>query len=445
MRCMILAPNLPWPLHGGRQINAHHLLDEMVKHGHEALLVLRDSPTQAQLTTWPLVGRVPVVVMRQEPRFHGHRDGNRASQNQPFVTSLAQESDSNTTDSTKSRHKKSTTIGAARWNRFFGNDRFLASEVARIARDFQPDYVEGCGLETPLWMTQLERDLPKVWLAADEKLLFHGSMLARSGSWRQVCKGLCESLQLARYERWCKKVIDAAVLVAPDDAKMFRKLTGLKDVLVCPNGVDLDFFHPAEKPATPYTAIFWGRLDFAPNIEAVSWFVRRIWPKVVSQEPQARLRVVGRSPGQSLRTLLEQTPGTELVADAPDIRPLVWDSSLVVLPVRSGSGIKNKLLEAAAMGKAIIASPNTVRGCTSVAPPPWVTVQSPDTWVKQIINLWADNLEISRLGERARRWAVERESWHAGWQNRLQWIQQNGRLPGRVTGRVEGARKGLAA
>lgn len=120
MRFMILAPTLPWPLHGGRQINAHHLIHALVHANHDVLVVLRDTPNPSELAAWPLASCVAVVVMqKQTPQQIAH-------------------------------HDSTTPNSDSRWDRFFGNHPAYAEEVARLARDYQPDYVEGCGLETPL-------------------------------------------------------------------------------------------------------------------------------------------------------------------------------------------------------------------------------------------------------------------------------------------------------
>ncbi len=429
MRCMILAPTLPWPLHGGRQINAHHLMSCLLQQGHDVMLVLRDAPGASQWATWPLIGRVGVVTIKQWSSGQ--------------VAKWPSEKTDITSASLPSTHECSDDV--SRWNRFFGNDPAIAAKVARIADDYQPDYVEGCGLETPLWMTRLPKQTAKVWLAADEKLLFHGSMLKQPGSLKKQLHTLREAVQLAMYERFCSRIIDAAVLVADDDAAMFRKVTGMKDVLVCPNGVDHVYFHPVDDAPEKQTAVFWGRLDFAPNIEAVQWFARDIWPKVFAQYPQAKWRVIGRAPGSEIRSLLERTPGTQLIADAADIRPQVWSSSLVVLPVRSGSGIKNKLLEAAAMGKPIVASPNTVRGCVADDPQPWQLPTTKAQWAQHISALWSSPTRAAELGKRARQWVLQRDGWKAGVDVRMQWLWQSGRYSGSNSKQGVGSGEGLAA
>ena len=439
MRCMILAPTLPWPLHGGRQINAHHLMTCMLQQGHEVLLVLRDDPNPAQMTTWPLIGRVGVTTVNGGVfrRVMQHGDDRFRISNFEFRNEK--------TDKPQTLTNTFIMNAEGRWNRFFGNDPAIAEKVARIADEYQPEYVEGCGLQTPLWMTRLPRHISKVWLAADEKLLFHGSMLKQPGSLKKRLQTIREAVQLALYERFCSRIIDAAVLVADDDAAMFRKVTGMKDVMVCPNGVDHVYFHPVDDTPEKQTAVFWGRLDFAPNVEAVQWFACDIWPKVFALYPQAKWRVIGRAPGSEIRSLLERTPGSQLIADAADIRPHVWSSSLVVLPVRSGSGIKNKLLEAAAMGMPIVASPNTVRGCVADDPQPWQLATTATQWVTAVHELWTSPDKASQLGQSARQWVLARDGWKAGVDVRMQWLWQSGRYTGSNSKQGVGSGKGLAA
>jgi glycosyltransferase involved in cell wall biosynthesis len=102
-------------------------------------------------------------------------------------------------------------------------------------------------------------------------------------------------------------------------------------------------------------------LDYSPNIDAVEWFTTSVWPHVVADLPTARLEVVGRSPVARVRDAVAAA-GAELAADVPDIRPHYWRASVAVVPLRHGSGMKNKVLHAMACGSPIVATSVAVEG-----------------------------------------------------------------------------------
>jgi glycosyltransferase involved in cell wall biosynthesis len=122
----------------------------------------------------------------------------------------------------------------------------------------------------------------------------------------------------------------------------------------------------------------------------------------------AEFRIVGFHPGKEARQLA-QLPGVVLSPDLEDLRPTVGQHAVVVMPFHSGGGIKNKLLEAASMGKAVV--------CTSMAcgglrgDPALIVAESPEEWVTAISDLWRDATARKSLGRRAREWTLREHSW----------------------------------
>jgi glycosyltransferase involved in cell wall biosynthesis len=102
-----------------------------------------------------------------------------------------------------------------------------------------------------------------------------------------------------------------------------------------------------------------------------------------------------------------------LIPDLPDIRAEIARSALVVLPFRTTGGIKNKLLEAASMGKAIVCTPQSCGGLRGLRDAPFAVVQSADSWVAKILELWANGPSRRRLGLKARKWVLSHHSWTA--------------------------------
>lgn len=181
---------------------------------------------------------------------------------------------------------------------------------------------------------------------------------------------------------------------------------------VVANGVDAEFYCPGGESEMPNSAIFWGRLDFGPNVQALDWFCRKVWPAVRASAPGARFTIAGFHPSPHVRALAH-TPGVVLQADVPDLRPLARRHALVVLPFVSGGGIKNKLLEAASLGKAVLGTPRVCRGLRPPAGLPLVQASSVDDWVGAMCDLWGAPAQRARLGLSARNWVMAHHTWEA--------------------------------
>jgi glycosyltransferase involved in cell wall biosynthesis len=185
-----------------------------------------------------------------------------------------------------------------------------------------------------------------------------------------------------------------------------------------PNGVDTVFYHPLQEPVTPRTAIFWGRLDFEPNVDALVWFARHVWPTVVRQVPDARFTIVGYSPTPDVE-VLTRLPNVTLYPNVEDLRQTACQHAIVVLPMISGGGIKNKLLEGAAMGRPIVCTPRACLDLRSNGRLPVVLSGSAADFASQMIALWNDAARQEALGREARAWVREYYSWTTPAKNAL--------------------------
>jgi polysaccharide biosynthesis protein PslH len=250
----------------------------------------------------------------------------------------------------------------------------------------------------------------RVWYAADEWAWHHLSLVRplRPSTWGNVRLAMIKAL----YERAYGPLLDRVWLVTEADRRAMRFVAGTDRLDVLPNGVDAEHFAPREQPQTERTCAFWGRLDFGPNVQALEWFCGRVWPAVRRAAPEARFTVYGFRPTDEVRALTGRD-GIEMVPDLPDLRGEVARHPVVVLPFVSGGGIKNKLLEAAAMGKAVVCSPRACGGLRIEGELPLRVARSAGDWVRELLELWADPAGRARLGAAARRWVVERHTWEA--------------------------------
>src|SRR5262249_49326226 len=160
---------------------------------------------------------------------------------------------------------------------------------------------------------------------------------------------------------------------------------------------DGEHYRPIEVPQAERTCTFWGRLDFGPNIQALEWFCQRAWPLVRRQAGDARFTIYGFSPGAAVRALAGRG-GVERIPDLPDLREEIARHQAVVLPFVSGGGIKNKLLEAASMGKAIVCAPYACGGLRLTDNRPMLLARNPGEWATLLLAVWQDDELRRRLG-----------------------------------------------
>jgi glycosyltransferase involved in cell wall biosynthesis len=221
---------------------------------------------------------------------------------------------------------------------------------------------------------------------------------------------LREATRLAAYERRVVRRTSATVLVGERDARGMRWLGGCGRVVVIPNGVDA-LPDPGWQVAAPEpTVIFTGVLDYPPNADAARWLAGEIWPLVLRSVPGARLRIVGRRPGPGIRALAANASIT-VVGDVPDMQRELRAAWVAVAPMRTGSGIKNKILEAWAVGRPVVMSRLAGNG---LDPPPMLAslvADGPGRIAARVVDVLTDRERCHALGEAALAHVRERHAW----------------------------------
>jgi polysaccharide biosynthesis protein PslH len=295
-----------------------------------------------------------------------------------------------------------------RYRSYYGISQARVAALANAAKTSRANAVIVVGLDALPYFPALS-GMRRVWYAADEWVWHHLSQ-AKIGD-PELTTNLREAAIKGVYERAHASAIDRVWVVSETERRAMRWLAGMKNIHVLPNGVDGDFFSPgAEAPDEP-TAVFWGRLDFGPNVQALEWFCREVWPLVRARVANARFTIIGFQPTGAIRRLAS-TDGVSLIPDVPDLRSTVHGHALVALPFVSGGGIKNKLLEAAAMGKAIVCTPAAVHGIRT-ATAPVAMAATPEAFAEAMVRLWTHRGQRLQLGRDARTWALEHHTWTA--------------------------------
>ncbi|HEX4736174.1 MAG TPA: TIGR03087 family PEP-CTERM/XrtA system glycosyltransferase [Allosphingosinicella sp.] len=222
-----------------------------------------------------------------------------------------------------------------------------------------------------------------------------------------------EARTLFAFERRVAARADVSLFVSEAEAALFREKVHLPgaDIRAIQNGVDLRFYNPAV-PVAPAEAphpllVFTGQMDYAPNIDAVSWFAHEVLPKL----PGATFAIVGRDPPEAVRKLAGERVIVTGAVD--DVRAWLAAADMVVAPLRIARGIQNKVLEAMAMAKPVVASPAAFEGIAAEPGRDLIVADSADEQADAIAGLLADPERAAAIGIAARRRMEEGYRWEA--------------------------------
>ncbi len=224
-----------------------------------------------------------------------------------------------------------------------------------------------------------------------------------------------EARTLLAFERRAAAAFDRTLLVSREEAARFAELApevagriGWVD-----NGVDLSRFDPALSfPCVtgPASLVFTGRMDYRPNAEAVIWFAEAVMPLVRARCPAASFAIVGARPTPEVQALA-RLPGVEVTGEVPDTRPYIAQAAACVAPLRIARGIQNKVLEAMAMARPVICSPQAFEGVHALPGRDLLVADRPEAWADSIAAVLAG--QHPGLGERARRAVEAGHDWSA--------------------------------
>jgi polysaccharide biosynthesis protein PslH len=200
------------------------------------------------------------------------------------------------------------------------------------------------------------------------------------------------------------------ILTTEAETDIFRSFCPTPNIHAVTNGVDLDYYQPTPSDDED-GCIFVGALDYFPNVDAALWFGREVWPEIRRTRPEARFTLVGRRPVPAIRKLAENTPGICLAADVPDVRVYLRQAAAVLVPLRIARGVQNKILEALAAGKAVIASPQALAGVRARPDRDLLCASSSAEWIEAIDRVLDDAPLRRRLGNAGRAFVEKHHDW----------------------------------
>lgn len=232
-----------------------------------------------------------------------------------------------------------------------------------------------------------------------------------------------EGRLLARYEEELSRRADATVLISDAEAALFRsrlQSPAMVNVQVIGNGIDAAYFDPqksgphsviAASPGPHFT--FTGQMDYPPNEAAALWAIAEFLPEIRQSFPEAKLHIVGRGHTRKLLSLAS-TEGLTIWGEVPDIRPFIAVANCVIAPLMIARGVQNKVLEAMAMARPVVLTPQAATGIEATDGEHWLVCEpSPSAMAERIKALLNDPDRAFEMGSAARQFVLDHHDWDA--------------------------------
>lgn len=230
-----------------------------------------------------------------------------------------------------------------------------------------------------------------------------------------------EGRLLGRFETEVARRADMSTFVSEAEAELFRQRSGIdaERIAALGNGIDSSFYDPAADNIAPLTErpdgpllVFTGQMDYRPNVEAVCWYADHVVPQLRRQFPSLSFAVVGRAPVPAVRALGER-PGIHVTGAVHDVRSWLAAADIVVAPLLLARGIQNKVLEAMAMARPVIASRAAAEGISASHGEHLMIAADANEQIAMAAQLLNDSSGAAELGKAARRQVIADYGWDA--------------------------------
>ncbi|RLC79913.1 MAG: glycosyl transferase family 1 [Chloroflexi bacterium] len=211
------------------------------------------------------------------------------------------------------------------------------------------------------------------------------------------------------YESQICEKFDKCFTISQADKETLKRMNSKINVSVIHAGVDTSYFYPRHIDEEPYSIIFVGSMNWLPNIEGVRWFYHKIFPLIKKEIPEAVLYIIGKKPSREIQML----KGKDVVVTGfvEDVREYMAKAKVFIVPLKAGSGIRIKILNALAMGKAVV---STSIGCEGIEVDNGKNIyiaNTPKDFAQKVIRLLNDKKERQRLGKEGLKLIKEKYQW----------------------------------
>lgn len=265
-------------------------------------------------------------------------------------------------------------------------------------------------------LPHLRRDPPVMFVPYDAESVNFGMRVQYGPDAVRRAYYRVEALKWQFVEAQYYPLADTCIAVSEEDAKAISRRWGNSDssrIHVIPNGVEITHFAPWPLPEVPNRILISGNMRAWDTAASIKWFLQAVLPRIRRQIPAVSVEIVGRDPLPYLSALTAHVRDVKLRGHVPDMRPHLAQASVYVAPLRLGSGVKNRVLEAMAMGKPVVATPLGIRGLQAQPGRDVLIATTEEEFANTVVGLLRDSDWRQRVGQAAREAIVAYHSWTA--------------------------------
>lgn len=381
-RVLVLANRLPFPLDDGWKARTFHVIRALARNASVTLLVFDDSPAGSGDAFRAAVGCSLDIVRVPPPPSHTPLQ---------LILGLI------------------TSTPFYVWNM---RSRAYARELRRLLAERAPDDIVVVLASMYPYLLALPREARRIVDThnIDSLLLERYATTLRSVPRRWYAAATIRKLR--RLERRVFADADLVWVCSPREPDLVRRIAPSACVAAVPNGVDTTTLAPvADVVPQPARLLFFGRLDYQPNRDGIEYFVREILPLLRAREPRVEVHVAGVGSDAALERLASETPELRLVGRVADIRREIAAAAVVVVPLRLGGGTRLKILEALAVGAAVVSTTIGAEGLDLQSGRELMLADSPADFARAVSGLLRDRSARERLGARGRMTVRQHYDW----------------------------------
>jgi len=303
-------------------------------------------------------------------------------------------------------HAYSSFAQLPRWvTEFFSEE--LARDVEAVADAFRPEVVQLLHMNMAQYCPYVG-DAAVVMTALDIAFVAHRRRIASTRGLARMQARL-EWLRMLRHEASMFRRADHVIAVSERDAAIVRAVAGHDRVTAVPPGVDREQLAPRARRPVPGTVLYLGHMEHYPNLDGLLFLYRDIWPQVRHAHPRATLVVVGGGAHEGLAredpealAHMERDGSVELAGFVPDLAGVLDASAVMATPMRLGSGVRNKVIEAMAAGLPIVTTRRGAEGLALAHERDALIADDPRAFARELVRLLRDPPLQQRLSKSAR-------------------------------------------
>ncbi|WP_435196354.1 glycosyltransferase family 4 protein [Natronomonas sp. EA1] len=290
--------------------------------------------------------------------------------------------------------------------------RQVESEIVEFGQKNNVDVLQINSPRAPGWVTIELDTFTKVIDFGDSFSLQFKRDMNSSQSIVEYLNNFIKYVWMKNLEEKMISAFDGSVVVSNQDANALRNVASGGDISVIKNGVDTVKFMPDNKlrgSDSEYDIVFHGNLDFPPNKKAVEYILQDVYPQIVNKRPNTKFLIVGPNPPMELQT--EQVNNVEFTGYVDDIVKTISNAKIALLPMVSGSGIKNKILEAMALEIPVVSNPLGVEALSDNAVNQISVGNDANDLANRSLSLLDDRCKRHKIGEQSRQVMIDEYSW----------------------------------